>query len=131
MYTYSRHASFFRAVCHIGVTSRIINRRDRRNSLGRHDTSVFQSIFYVTTLTDYDRFGRRNMGTLSGAKFEPFRDHNCGLRRFCPLKPTYSDREIHKLTNRENFFLLHRHFEPGCFYHKCMENKCCSWKENS
>ena len=41
---------FFRAVCHIGVVSCIISRRDRRNSLRRHDTRVFQSVFYVTTL---------------------------------------------------------------------------------
>ena len=39
--------------------------------------------------------------TLSGAKFEPFRDHNYGLRRFCSVKPTYSDQETHKLTNHD------------------------------
>ena len=42
----------------------------------------------------------------------PFRDHNSGLRRSCPVKATYSDREIHKLTNRDVHFTL-RSLDPS------------------
>ena len=45
----------------------------------------------------------RNMETLYGAKFER-------LRRFWSVKPTYSDREIHKLTNSDQK-KIHRHFK--------------------
>ena len=50
------------------------------------------------------------METLSGAKFQPSRDHNCGLRRFFYAKPTYSDQQIHKLSNCDKKFLLQRRF---------------------
>ena len=48
------------------------------------------------------------METLSGAKFEPFRDDNCGLRWFCSVKPTYSDREIDELSNcdKKNLYFI-------------------------
>ena len=96
MYTYSRHASFFRAVCHIGVTSRLISRRDRRTPFGAM-TLVCSKVFCTSQPCNTIVLTARNMETLSGAKFEPFSDHNCRLRRFCSVKPTYSDREIHKL----------------------------------
>ena len=62
-------------------------------------TLVRSKVFSTSQACNTIVLAARNTETLSGAKFKPFRDRNCELRRFCLAKPTYSDQEIHKLSN--------------------------------